>query len=86
MNDSNTTVKSNAARISHSTVVLLPLQAVSLERFAADLAVILAIDWLLDRCRTVVNLMSDALAVVVVDHYCKQQQQEQPSYSQIEMA
>ena len=62
------------------------LQAVSLERFAADLAVILAIDWLLDRCRTVVNLMSDALAVVVVDHYCKQQQQEQPSYSQIEMA
>jgi Na+/H+-dicarboxylate symporter len=58
------------------------MQAVSLERFASDLAVILAVDWLLDRCRTAVNLMSDASAVVLVDHLCRQKR----DYAQIEMA
>lgn len=57
-------------------------QAVSLERFAADLAIVLAVDWMLDRCRTAVNLMSDALAVVVVDYLCR----NHSSYMQIEMA
>ena len=58
------------------------VQAVSLEQFASDLAVILAVDWLLDRCRTAVNLMSDALAVVMVDHLCRTKQ----DYSVIEIA
>lgn len=44
------------------------LQAVSLDRYASDLAVILAIDWLLDRCRTAVNLLGDSYGVLVVDH------------------
>ena len=44
------------------------MQAVSLDRFAGDLAVILAIDWLLDRCRTAVNLLGDSYGVLVVDH------------------
>lgn len=57
-------------------------QAVSLEQFASDLAVILAVDWLLDRCRTAVNLMSDALAVVLVDSICC----EKRDYSMIEIA
>ena len=34
----------------------------------ADLAVILAIDWLLDRIRTTVNLLSDGFGCLVVDH------------------
>lgn len=54
----------------------------SLEQFASDLAVILAVDWLLDRCRTAVNLMSDALAVVAVDSICRSKQ----DYSVIEIA
>lgn len=52
--------------------MLMVLQAVSLDRFASDLAVILAVDWLLDRCRTAVNVMGDAFAVVLVDSLCRQ--------------
>lgn len=44
------------------------VQAVNLDQYATDLAVILAIDWLLDRCRTAVNLLGDSYAVLVVDH------------------
>ena len=62
-------------------------QAVSLDRFASDLAVILAIDWLLDRLRTVVNLMSDCFAVVIVDHLCRHRNlpASDQVYSQLEM-
>lgn len=63
---------------------IFALQAVNLEQFAGDLAIILAIDWLLDRCRTAVNLMSDCLAVVVVDHLAKHAHGRE--YSQIEMS
>jgi hypothetical protein len=34
----------------------------------ADLAAILAVDWLLDRVRTCVNLLGDAYGCVMVDH------------------
>ena len=50
--------------------MLMVMQAVSLDQFASDLAVILAIDWLLDRCRTAVNILGDALGVVLVDRLC----------------
>lgn len=52
--------------------MLMVMQAVSLDQFASDLAVILAIDWLLDRCRTAVNVLGDAFGVVVIDSLCKQ--------------
>ncbi len=52
--------------------MLMVMQAVSLDQFASDLAVILAIDWLLDRCRTAVNVMGDAFGVVLIDSICKQ--------------
>ena len=52
--------------------MLMVMQAVSLDQFASDLAVILAIDWLLDRCRTAVNVLGDAFGVVVIDSMCKQ--------------
>ena len=47
------------------------MQAVSLDQYAGDLAVILAIDWLLDRCRTAINLLGDSYGVLVVDHLVK---------------
>lgn len=67
----------------------LSAQAVSLDRFAADLAVILALDWLLDRCRTAVNLLGDAFGVVLIDHLTRHQNapgdgHSQP-YSQLEL-
>lgn len=52
--------------------MLMVLQAVHLERFAGDLAVIFAIDWLLDRMRTVVNVLGDAYTVCAVSHLMKQ--------------
>ena len=52
--------------------MLMVMQAVSLDQFASDLAVILAIDWLLDRCRTAVNVLGDAFGVVVINSLCKQ--------------
>ena len=54
--------------------MLMVMQAVSLDQFASDLAVILAIDWLLDRCRTAVNVLGDAFGVVLVDHACRRKQ------------
>lgn len=39
-------------------------QAVQLERYAGDIAILLAIDWFLDRCRTVVNVLGDAFGTV----------------------
>ena len=34
-----------------------------------DIALILTIDWFLDRCRTVVNVMGDAVGAAIVDKY-----------------
>ena len=48
------------------------MQAVSLDRFAGDLAIILALDWLLDRCRTVVNLLGDSFGVMLIHHLSSQ--------------
>lgn len=62
------------------------LQAVGLDRFAADLAVILALDWLLDRCRTAINLLGDAFGVVLIDHIAnKESRVPGRNYSQLEM-
>lgn len=47
--------------------MLIVLQSVGLARYAADLASILAVDWLLDRVRTAVNLLGDAYGAVAVD-------------------
>jgi Na+/H+-dicarboxylate symporter len=63
------------------------MQAVSLDRFAGDLAVILAVDWFLDRCRTAVNVMGDAFAALVVDHLTRFRTSDVggPSYQQVEL-
>ncbi|KAL4419638.1 hypothetical protein ABPG77_008579 [Micractinium sp. CCAP 211/92] len=55
--------------------MLIVLQAVSLDQYASDLAVILAIDWLLDRVRTVVNLLGDAFGCVIVDDVMRRHRQ-----------
>ena len=66
--------------------MLMVMQAVSLDRFASDLAVILAIDWLLDRCRTAVNVMGDAFAVVLVDSMCKQNAKRTQNVAQVSVS
>ncbi|KAG2490985.1 hypothetical protein HYH03_010658 [Edaphochlamys debaryana] len=51
--------------------MLMVLQAVELEQFAGDIAIILAVDWFLDRCRTVVNVLGDAFGTVIIDHHSR---------------
>ena len=73
--------------------MLIVLQAVGLDQFSGDLAVILAADWFLDRLRTAVNLLSDGFGIVVVDHWVKKGAKEEElggrggshAYSHVEM-
>ncbi|KAK9806122.1 hypothetical protein WJX72_002273 [[Myrmecia] bisecta] len=68
--------------------MLMVMQAVSLDQFASDLAVILAVDWLLDRCRTAVNLTGDVFGCLLVDHVSKHRSGEATSdaqYTQLEL-
>ncbi|GLC48509.1 hypothetical protein PLESTB_000105800 [Pleodorina starrii] len=51
--------------------MLMVLQAVDLEQFAGDIAIILAVDWFLDRCRTVVNVLGDSFGTVIIDHHAR---------------
>jgi len=41
-----------------------------------DIAYILAVDWLLDRFRTVINVWGDAVGAGIVQHLCRRQLQE----------
>ena len=69
--------------------MLIVLQAVGLDKYSGDLAVILAADWLLDRVRTAVNLLSDSFGCVAVDHVMKKEGREDndeergPEYTQV---
>uniref|UniRef100_A0A7E4VQ72 Amino acid transporter n=1 Tax=Panagrellus redivivus TaxID=6233 RepID=A0A7E4VQ72_PANRE len=51
--------------------MLLVLTAVGLP--VNDVSLIVAVDWLLDRIRTSINVVGDAMGAGIVDHYCKDQ-------------
>ena len=36
-----------------------------------DITIILAVDWLLDRCRTTINVIGDSIGAGIVNHMCK---------------
>ncbi|XP_015598908.1 excitatory amino acid transporter 3 [Cephus cinctus] len=38
---------------------------------AKDVTLIIAVDWLLDRFRTTINVMCDALGAVIIEHMSK---------------
>lgn len=40
---------------------------------AEDVSLIIAVDWLLDRFRTVINIMGDAYGTAIVAHYARDQ-------------
>jgi len=50
------------------TAVGLPLE---------DIGLLLTIDWFLDRCRTVVNVLGDTVGAAVVDHYYRKETLQQ---------
>lgn len=47
--------------------MLMVLQAVGMEEYAPDIAVLLACDWLLDRLRSMVNVVGDVACCVIVN-------------------
>lgn len=51
--------------------MVLVLQSVGMAEYAGDVALVMTIDWFLDRCRTVVNVAGDAFGCVIVDHMAK---------------
>ncbi len=40
---------------------------------AEDVSLIIAVDWLLDRFRTVINIMGDAYGTAIVAHYAREE-------------
>jgi len=47
-----------------------------------DVGIILAVDWLLDRFRTSVNVLGDALGAGIVYHLSKKELEENPIYKE----
>ena len=47
--------------------MLMVLQAVGMEQYGGDIAVLLACDWLLDRMRSCVNVAGDVACCVIVN-------------------
>lgn len=45
------------------------LQAVGMSQYIPQLAILLAMDWLIGMFRTITNIWGDACAVSVVDHW-----------------
>ena len=46
------------------------LQAANLNAYLEDIGIIFALDWLLDRCRSVPNVLGDCFTCAVVQHKC----------------
>lgn len=40
---------------------------------AEDVSLIIAVDWMLDRIRTVVNVLGDSFGAAIVEHYSKEE-------------
>ena len=47
------------------------LQAANLEAYLADIGIIFALDWFLDRCRSIPNVLGDCFTCAIVQHTCK---------------
>ena len=53
--------------------MLIVLHAVGMGQYDDDIAVVIVVDWLLDRCRTAVNVLGDCYAVGAVGHIASRQ-------------
>ncbi|XP_076332804.1 excitatory amino acid transporter-like isoform X2 [Tachypleus tridentatus] len=64
--------------------MLLVLSAVGLP--TKDISMIVAVDWLLDRIRTSINVLGDAFGAGIVDHLCKEDLQKMDAeHARLEM-
>lgn len=47
------------------------LQAANLDAYLVDIGIIFALDWFLDRCRSIPNVLGDCFTCAIVQHKCK---------------
>lgn len=60
-----------AAGIPQAGLVTMVMVLETLGLPAGDVTIILAVDWLLDRFRTAINVLGDSIGAGIVDHLCK---------------
>ncbi|CAK9290496.1 unnamed protein product [Gordionus sp. m RMFG-2023] len=60
-----------AASIPGAGLITMIMVLNSINVPAKDIAVLLPVDWLLDRLRTTVNILGDAYGACIVDHLCR---------------
>uniref|UniRef100_A0A8C4R0H6 Amino acid transporter n=1 Tax=Eptatretus burgeri TaxID=7764 RepID=A0A8C4R0H6_EPTBU len=66
-----------AAGIPQAGLVTMVIVLTSVGLPTEDITLIVAVDWALDRCRTMINVLGDALAAGVVAHLCQQNSQKE---------
>nr|AKN21395.1 slc1a-5 [Schmidtea mediterranea] len=72
-----------AASVPSAGLVTMILVLTSVGLPINDITLILAVDWLLDRVRTSINVLGDAFGAGIVDHLCKKQLEELPTDNEL---
>ncbi len=67
-----------AAAIPEAGLVTMVVVLVAVDLPLEGIGLILAIDWIIDRCRTTVNVWDDCVASAVVEHWTEKMQQPAP--------
>ncbi|GAA42453.2 glutamate synthase [NADH] [Clonorchis sinensis] len=62
-----------AASVPSAGLVTMMLVLTSVGLPTKDISLILAVDWMLDRIRTSINVMGDAVGAGIVDHLCRKE-------------
>ncbi|KAL7056375.1 hypothetical protein AAHC03_020978 [Spirometra sp. Aus1] len=74
-----------AASVPSAGLVTMMLVLTSVGLPTNDITMILAVDWLLDRIRTSVNVFGDAIGAGIVDHLCKKDLQARDEEARLEL-
>lgn len=69
-----------AAGIPQAGLVTLVMVLDTVGLPAEDVSLIIAVDWMLDRIRTVVNVLGDSFGAAIVEHYSKEELKSAETY------
>ncbi|CAL8241715.1 unnamed protein product [Merluccius merluccius] len=75
-----------AAGIPNAGLVTMVMVLTAVGLPANDVTLIVAVDWLLDRCRTMINVLGDAYGAGVVEKLSKRELERMDAASDVEMA
>uniref|UniRef100_A0A183ACS7 Amino acid transporter n=1 Tax=Echinostoma caproni TaxID=27848 RepID=A0A183ACS7_9TREM len=74
-----------AASVPSAGLVTMMLVLTSVGLPTKDISLILAVDWLLDRIRTSINVLGDAVGAGIVDHLCRKELAEKDAETEREL-